>query len=199
MTVKLRKNSSVNITKDEPSLNKVGIGIGWQSIATGKLDLDVSAFLLTENGTVMKDEDFIFYGNLESECHSVVHSGDNKKGKDLGDAESLTVSLDLIPSHVKRIVFTTTIDKYKERKQHFGLAKNSYIRIYDQENFSDEQNSVPKELARYDLTEDCSSFSAMIFGELYLEDGCWKFRAVGQGFDFGLLEIATNFGVDAEE
>jgi tellurium resistance protein TerD len=201
MAISLAKGGNISLTKDSPDLVKIGIGLGWEARATAgsDFDLDASAFLLGANGRVRSDADFIFYKQLESTCGSVKHTGDNRTGDGDGDDESLLVDLSKVPADIQKIVFTVTIYEHAARKQNFGMVSDAFIRIYDQNqsvvNPLDGQ-SVFKEIARFDLSEEVSNVTAMIFAELYRYNGEWKFKAVGQGFDNGLAEMARNFGVD---
>lgn len=203
MAISLNKGGNVSLTKEAPSLVKVGIGLGWSARVTSgsDFDLDASAFMLNSNGRVRSDADFIFYRQLESTCKSVKHTGDNRTGDGEGDDETILVDLSKVPADVQKVVFTVTIYDFQSRRQNFGMVSDAYIRIFDQEQSVVDPLSgerVFKEIARYDLSEEASSVTAMIFGELYRHNGEWKFKAVGQGFDNGLGELARNFGVDVE-
>jgi tellurium resistance protein TerD len=192
MSVSLKKGGNLNLSKESPGLSKITVGLGWSARQTfgAAFDLDASAFLLKENGRVRGDTDFIFYNQLESTCHSVAHTGDNRTGEGDGDDEAIQVDLDKIPSAIQRVVFTTTIFDHQSRNQNFGQIEDAYIRVVDE--------MSGREIARYDLSEDSSTETAMIFGEIYRHNGDWKFRAVGQGFAGGLGEMAKNYGVDVE-
>ena len=207
MAISLSKGGNISLSKEVPGLTKIGIGLGWDTRATAgaSFDLDASAFLLSKTGKVRSDADFIFYKQLESLCKSVKHTGDNRTGEGDGDDEALLVDLSKVPADVEKIVFTVTIHEYKKRSQNFGMVSNAFIRVYNENEMVIDPptgNSVPKEIARFDLTEEASSVTAMIFAEIYRYDAGgvpeWKFRAVGQGFDNGLAEMATNFGVSIE-
>lgn len=190
MPISLVKGANINLSKEAPGLEKISLGLGWGKRLTSgaEFDLDASAFLLTDSGKVRSDADFIFYKQTTSTCHSVVHTGDNRTGEGDGDDEVINVDLSKVPSDVQKIVFTVTIYDHATRNQNFGMVSNAYIRVLNQGNGS--------EVARYDLSEDASTVTAMIFGELYRNNGEWKFKAVGQGFSNGLAEMARNFGVD---
>lgn len=190
MAISLIKGGNVNLSKEAPGLSKIALGLGWGKRATAgaEFDLDASAFLLTDSGKVRSDGDFIFYKQNTSACGSVVHNGDNRTGEGEGDDETLLVDLSKVPADVQKVVFTVTIYDHATRNQNFGMVSNAYIRVLNQEGGA--------EIARYDLSEDASSVTAMIFGELYRNNGEWKFKAVGQGFTNGLAEMARNFGVD---
>lgn len=192
MSVSLKKGGNLNLSKESPGLSKITVGLGWSARQTfgAAFDLDASAFLLKENGRVRGDTDFIFYNQLESTCQSVAHTGDNRTGEGDGDDEAIQVDLDKIPSAIQRVVFTTTIFDHQSRNQNFGQIEDAYIRVVDE--------MSGREIARYDLSEDSSTETAMIFGEIYRHNGDWKFRAVGQGFAGGLGEMAKNYGVDVE-
>lgn len=190
MPISLTKGGNINLSKEAPGLSKISLGLGWGKRATAgaEFDLDASAFLLTESGKVRSDADFIFYKQSNSTCGSVQHTGDNRTGEGDGDDEKINVDLSKVPADVQKIVFTVTIYDHAARNQNFGMVSNAYIRVLDQGNNA--------EVARYDLSEDASTVTAMIFGELYRHNGEWKFKAVGQGFSNGLAEMARNFGVD---
>lgn len=189
MAISLTKGGNINLSKESGGSTKFTVGLGWNSRATAgaAFDLDASAFLLTKDGKVRSDADFIFYKQTASTCGSVVHKGDNRTGDGDGDDEQLALDMAKVPADVEKIVFTVTIYEHDTRKQNFGMVSSAFIRVLD-----DGKNS---EVARYDLSEDASTVTAMIFGELYRNGADWKFRAVGQGFDQGLAQMASNFGV----
>jgi tellurium resistance protein TerD len=151
-------------------------------------DLDASALLLNASGKVISDQHFVFYNNLRSPDGSVEHTGDNLTGEGEGDDESIKVNLATVPAEIDKIVFPVSIHDADTRGQSFGQVRNAFIRVVNQAN--------SQEIARYDLSEDASSETAMVFGELYRHGGEWKFRAVGQGYASGLRGIATDFGVN---
>ncbi|MER7704794.1 TerD family protein [Kitasatospora sp. NPDC097605] len=191
MSVTLAKGGNVSLTKAAPNLTQVQIGLGWDARSTtgAPFDLDASA-LLCSNNRVLGDEYFVFYNNLKSPEGSVEHTGDNLTGDGDGDDEVVLVNLDLVPAQVDKVAFPVSIYDAENRSQNFGQVRNAYIRVV---------NSVDgQEIARYDLTEDASSETAMIFGELYRYAGEWKFRAVGQGYASGLRGIALDFGVNVQ-
>ncbi len=191
MGVSLNKGGNVSLSKVDPSLVRVRAGLGWDARATDgqDFDLDGSAFLLTDSGRVRGDADFIFYNNLKSVDGSVTHTGDNRTGEGDGDDESLIIQLNDVPTDVSKIAFTVTIHDAESRRQSFGQVSNAFMRIVN------EDSNV--EVARYDLTEDASIETAMIFGELYRHNGEWKFRAVGQGFAGGLGAMCAQYGINA--
>ncbi|MFI6443702.1 TerD family protein [Kitasatospora sp. NPDC050543] len=191
MSVTLAKGGNVSLTKAAPNLTQVQIGLGWDARSTtgAPFDLDASA-LLCESGRVLGDEYFVFYNNLKSPEGSVEHQGDNLTGDGEGDDEVVVVNLELVPAQVDKVVFAVSIYDAEARLQNFGQVRNAYIRVV---NVLDGQ-----EIARYDLTEDASNETAMIFGELYRYQGEWKFRAVGQGYASGLRGIALDFGVNVQ-
>ena len=190
MPVMLTKGGNVNLSKTEPNLNKISVGLGWDVRATNgsAYDLDASAFMLGSNGKVRSDADFIFYNKLVSDCKSVMHQGDNRTGAGDGDDEVIKVELNKVPINVEKISFTVTIHDAISRGQNFGQITNAFIRVVNSE--------TGNEVARYDLSEDASTVTAMIFGELYKHSGDWKFKAIGQGFNQGLGPLAQNYGVD---
>ncbi|MCM2419211.1 MULTISPECIES: TerD family protein [unclassified Streptomyces] len=189
MGVTLAKGGNVSLSKAAPNLTQVMIGLGWDARSTtgAPFDLDASA-LLCANGRVLSDEHFVFYNNLKSPEGSVEHTGDNLTGEGEGDDEEIIVDLTKVPERVDKVVFPVSIHEADSRGQTFGQVNNAYIRVVNQYDQA--------ELARYDLSEDASSETAMIFGELYRYNGEWKFRAVGQGYASGLRGIALDFGVN---
>jgi tellurium resistance protein TerD len=189
MGVTLAKGGNVSLSKAAPNLTQVQIGLGWRARSTtgADFDLDASA-LLCANGRVMGDEYFVFYNNLKSPEGSVEHTGDDLTGGSGGDDETILVDLTKVPAAVDKVVFPVSIYDADARVQTFGQVSEAYIRVLNQADGA--------ELARYDLTEDASTETAMIFGELYRYGGEWKFRAVGQGYASGLRGIALDFGVN---
>ncbi|WP_405581034.1 TerD family protein [Streptomyces sp. NBC_01190] len=189
MGVTLAKGGNVSLSKAAPNLTQVQIGLGWRARSTtgADFDLDASA-LLCANGRVMGDEYFVFYNNLKSPDGSVEHTGDELVGGSGGDDETILVDLATVPAAIDKIVFPVSIYEADARVQTFGQVSDAYIRVLNQADGA--------ELARYDLTEDASTETAMIFGELYRHGGEWKFRAVGQGYASGLRGIALDFGVN---
>lgn len=193
MPVSLQKGQKVSLTKDNPGLKKVVVGLGWDVNAFdtgGDFDLDASAFLLNDTGKVSGSNDFVYYGNLSHPSGSVVHQGDNLTGAGDGDDEQIKVDLSLVPANVTKIAFTVTIYEPEQRKQNFGMVNNAFIRIYNEE--------TGEEMLRYDLGEDFSIETAAVFGELYKSGSEWKFNAIGSGFQGGLAALCANFGVDVE-
>ena len=191
MAISLQKGGNVNLSKESPGLSKVIIGLGWDPRATdgAEFDLDGSAFMLKADGKVRADSDFIFYNNLKSTDGSVTHGGDNRSGAGEGDDEKLIVDLARVPPQVEKISVCVTIHEADARRQNFGMVNKAYIRCLDA--------NGEKEIARYDLSEDGSTETAMIFGELYRAGAEWKFKAIGQGYKGGLGPLARSFGVDA--
>lgn len=193
MPVSLQKGQKVSLTKDNPGLKKVVVGLGWDVNAFdtgGDFDLDAAAFLLNDTGKVGSSSDFVFYGNLSHPSGSVMHQGDNLTGVGDGDDEQIKIDLSKVPDNVTKIAFTVTIYEPEQRKQNFGMVSNAFIRIYNEEN--------GEEMLRYDLGEDFSIETAAVFGELYKSGSEWKFNAIGSGFQGGLAALCANFGVDVE-
>lgn len=190
MAVSLSKGGNVSLSKEAPGLSKILIGLGWDVRATdgAQFDLDASVFLVAATGKVRSDADFIFYNNLKSADGSVEHTGDNRTGEGDGDDEAVKVSLDSVPADVDKIVVAVTIDQAESRSQSFGQVSSAFIRVVNDSNGT--------ELARYDLSEDSSTETAMVFGEVYRNGAEWKFRAVGQGFAGGLGPLAQSYGVN---
>ncbi|MBF0136687.1 MAG: TerD family protein [Magnetococcus sp. DMHC-1] len=190
MSVSLSKGGNVSLSKEEPGLTNIAVGLGWDIRATdgAAFDLDASVFLLKADGKVRADNDFVFYNNLRSSDGSVVHAGDNKTGAGEGDDEVVRIDLAKVPAEIQKIVFSVTIHEAEVRKQNFGMVRNGFIRVVNDAN--------AREITRYDLSEDASTETAMIFGEVYRHNTEWKFRAVGQGFAGGLGPMAKSFGVN---
>jgi len=188
--VSLSKGGNVSLTKEAPGLTAVIVGLGWDvRTTTGTdFDLDASALLLNSSGKVGSDANFVFFNNLKSPDGSVEHTGDNLTGEGEGDDEMIKVNLVGVPQEAAKIVFAVSIYDAESRAQNFGQVRNAFIRVVNQAGGS--------EIARYDLSEDASTETAMIFGEVYRNGADWKFRAVGQGYSLGLAGIARDFGVN---
>lgn len=191
MAVSLSKGQKVDLTKGNPGLSKIIVGLGWDTNkydGGADFDLDAAAFLLAANGKVASDSDFVFYGNLKHSSGGVKHMGDNLTGEGDGDDEQIKVNLAAVPASVDKIGFTVTIYEAESRKQNFGQVSNAYIRIVDE--------TSNAELIRYDLGEDFSVETAVVVGELYRNNGEWKFNAIGSGFQGGLKALCQNYGVN---
>lgn len=189
MPVSLSKGGNVSLTKLAPSLQSVRVGLGWDARTTdgAEFDLDATALVCGEGDKALSDKHFIFYNNLVSPEGTVRHKGDIRDGAAAGDDESIEVDLSQLTPQTDKVVFNVTIHEADSRGQSFGQVSNAYIRVIDTSNDS--------ELARYDLSEDASTETAMVFGELYRNGEEWKFRAIGQGYASGLQGIITNYGV----
>lgn len=193
MAISLTKGQKVDLTKNNPGLKNVLVGLGWdinRFDSGSDFDLDASAFLVQENGKVSGDQDFIFYSNLEHPSGAVVHLGDNRTGAGDGDDEQITVDLSKVPENIARIAFTVTIYDAESRRQNFGQVANAFIRLVNAD--------TDEEIVRYDLGEDFSIETAMVVGELYRHNGEWKFNAIGSGYQGGLAALCANYGIDAE-
>ena len=193
MPINLSKGQKISLTKGNPSLKKIMVGLGWDvnEFDSGyDFDLDASAFLCGANGKCTCDQDFIFYGNLEHPSGAVVHQGDNLTGAGEGDDEQIMVDLSMVPANIEKIAFTVTIYEAERRRQNFGQVSNSFIRIVNMEN--------DQEIIHFDLGEDFSIETAMVVGELYKYNGEWKFNAIGSGYQGGLAAICARYGIDAE-
>lgn len=193
MPISLKKGQKVSLSKDNPGLSRVVVGLGWDVNAFdtgGDFDLDTAAFLLGESGKVTRAEDFVFYGNLRHPSGAVEHLGDNLTGQGDGDDEQIKIDLGRVPENITRIAFTVTIYEADERRQNFGQVANAFIRIVDE--------AKGEEILRYDLGEDFSIETAAVFGELYRHNGEWKFNAIGSGYQGGLAALCANYGVDVE-
>lgn len=190
MSISLTKGGNVSLSKEAPGLSQILIGLGWDERSTdgADFDLDASAFMLADSGRVRSDNDFIFYNNLRSPEGAVEHSGDNLTGGGDGDDEQIKVDLSRVPQDVHKVAVTVTIHEGENRRQNFGMVSNAFIRVVDQ--------TSGREITRYDLNEDASVETAMIFGEVYRHNSEWKFRAVGQGFKGGLGPLARSYGVN---
>ncbi|CAB1275913.1 TerD family protein [Candidatus Nitrosacidococcus tergens] len=190
MALTLQKGGNLSLSKTDPSLTKIIVGLGWDPRATdgAEFDLDASVFLLGSNDKVRSDSDFIFYNQLKSPEGAVEHTGDNRTGAGEGDDEVIKVDLTLIPSDIEKIAFAVTIHEADARKQNFGQVSNSFIRLVNE--------TTGAEVVRYDLSEDASTETAMIFAEIYHHNNEWKFRAIGQGYAGGLRALANNYGIN---
>lgn len=190
MAISLQKGGNVNLSKTAPNMQNMLIGLGWSARSTdgADFDLDASAFLLTESGKVRSEADFIFYNQMQSTDGSVKHSGDNRTGEGDGDDESILIDLSKVPLDIAKVAICVTIHEGETRRQNFGQVNNAYVRCVDER-----QNT---EVVRFDLSEDYSVETAMIFGELYRHSGEWKFKAIGQGYAGGLGALAKNFGIN---
>ena len=191
MAITLSKGQKVSLTKGNPGLKNIVLGLGWD---TNKydggfdFDLDSAAFLLDENGKVNADTDFVFYNNLKHSSGAVEHLGDNLTGEGDGDDEQVKVDLSLVPQNISKIAFTVTIHEALERRQNFGQVSNSYVRVIDED--------TNQELLNYELGEDFSIETAIVVCEIYRHNGEWKFNALGSGFEGGLEALCKNFGVN---
>ncbi|VFA89056.1 General stress protein 16U [Gordonia paraffinivorans] len=190
MGVSLSKGGNVSLTKEAPGLTAIAVGLGWDVRTTtgADFDLDASAIALGTNKKVLSDQHFVFFNNLRSPDGSIEHTGDNLTGEGEGDDEVINVDLASVPPEIDTIVFPVSIYDADARGQSFGQVRNAFIRVVNRANGS--------EIARYDLTEDASTETAMVFGEVYRHGAEWKFRAVGQGYASGLAGIARDFGVN---
>jgi len=189
MSISLNKGGNLSLSKEAPGLAKILVGLGWDTRSSDgqDFDLDASAFLLKEGDKVRGDTDFIFYNQLKSPDGSVEHTGDNTTGEGDGDAEAIKVDLSRVPPEINKIAVAVTIHDADARRQNFGMVTNAFVRIVNEANNG--------EIARYDLSEDASTETAMILAELYRHGAEWKFKAVGQGYNGGLGPLARNFGV----
>ena len=190
MSVSLSKGGNVSLSKEAPGLQAVIVGLGWDARTTdgSAFDLDASAIGCKADGKVASDQHFVFFNNLKSPDGTIEHTGDNLTGEGEGDDESIKVDLSRVPADVDKIVFTVSIYDAESRQQSFGQVRNAFIRVVNQADGA--------EVTRYDLSEDASTETAMVFGELYRSGSDWKFRAVGQGYTSGLAGIARDYGVN---
>ena len=191
MAITLSKGQKVSLTKGNPGLKHIVVGLGWD---TNKydggfdFDLDSAAFLLDENGKVNADTDFVFYNNLKHSSGAVEHLGDNLTGEGDGDDEQVKVDLSLVPQNISKIAFTVTIHEALERRQNFGQVSNSYVRVIDED--------TNQELLNYELGEDFSIETAIVVCEIYRHNGEWKFNALGSGFEGGLEALCRSYGLN---
>lgn len=191
MPINLTKGQKVDLTKGNPGLKSIMVGLGWDVNAFDSgndFDLDAAAFLLGDNGKCPTEKEFIFYGNLKHPSESVEHMGDNLTGEGEGDDEQIMVDLTKIPANVTKIAFTVTIYDADIRRQNFGQVSNAYIRIVDE--------ATNTELIHYDLGEDFSIETAVVVGELYKHGSEWKFNAIGSGFQGGLAALCGHYGIE---
>lgn len=190
MAISLAKGGNISLSKTDPNLDEIMVGLGWDARSTdgADFDLDASAFLLKADGKVRGDTDFCFYNQKEVAAGAAVHQGDNRTGQGDGDDEQILITLSKLPAEVEKVAVVVTIDEFEKRKQSFGQVSNAYIRLVN--------NKTGQEVTRFDLSEDASTETAMTLGELYRSGGEWKFRAVGQGFAGGLAPLARGYGVN---
>ncbi len=193
MPINLQKGQKVSLTKGNPGLKNIMIGLGWdvnRYDGGADFDLDAAVFMLGENGKTPTSDEFIFYGNLVHKSGAIEHMGDNLTGQGDGDDEQIKVDLTKVPDNIQKMDFTVTIYEADKRRQNFGQVDNAYIRIVDE--------STKEELIRYDLGEDFSIETAVVVGEIYRYNGEWKFNAIGSGFQGGLAALCGNFGIEVE-
>ncbi|HNC83376.1 MAG TPA: TerD family protein [Nitrospira sp.] len=190
MAVSLKKGENVSLSKTDPTLKNVLIGLGWDARASdgADFDLDASLFMVGENGKVAGDDWFIFYNQLRSPCGSVEHTGDNRTGAGDGDDEAIKVALEKVPANIYSLVIAVTIHDAEARRQNFGMVRDAFVRLVNADS--------DQEVLRFDLSEDYSTETAMVFGEIYRRGGEWKFRAVGQGYAGGLYSLCMQHGVN---
>jgi tellurium resistance protein TerD len=195
VSINLTKGQKISLTKDNPTLSQVKVGLGWdvnRYDSGTAFDLDASVFMCGANGKCRKDSDFIFYGNLSSPDGAIRHMGDDRTGgnSDVGDDEEIIIDLNKIPADVHKIAITATIYDAVKRSQNFGMVSNAYIRVVD--------STTDKEVVRYDLGEDFSIETAIVIGEIYRRNNEWKFNAIGAGYQGGLAALCASYGIDAE-
>ena len=190
MAISLNKGGNLSLSKTDPTLKKILVGLGWDERVTSgqEFDLDASAFLLANHGKVRGDHDFIFYNQLKSADGAVEHTGDNRSGAGDGDDEVIKINLTTLAADVDKVVITVTIHDAQARGQNFGQVDNAFIRVGNEE--------TGAEVVRFDFGEDYSVETAMVFGEIYRHNGEWKFRAVGQGYSGGLAAMCHQYGIN---
>ena len=191
MAIQLKKGQKIDLTKGNPGLKHIRLGLGWDTNmfdGGDDFDLDVSLFMVGKSGKVEQDEDFIFYNNLKHPSEAVEHLGDNRTGDGDGDDEEILVDFSKMPDRIEKIAVTVTIYEAKERRQNFGQVNNSYVRVANSDN--------EEELLRYDLGEEFSIETAIVVCEIYRHNGEWKFSAVGSGFEGGLEALCRSYGLN---
>ncbi|HBF6520730.1 TPA: TerD family protein [Clostridioides difficile] len=199
MSINLSKGDKIDLKKSNPGLSNILVGLGWDSVqqsgggffkslfggGQADIDCDASVFMLNQEGKLSGIKDLIYFGNLKSACKSVLHTGDNLTGEGTGDDEQILVNLDKVPSNIHKLLFVVNIYNCVDRKQHFGMIENAYIRVEDQGN--------KKEIAKYNLSDNYSEKTTLIVGAIYRKDGSWQFKAIGEGTkDAGLKEVMQN-------
>lgn len=201
MSISLQKGQKISLMKDNAGLGKVMVGLGWDPVqekkgllgglfggASADVDCDASVFMLDENGKMTQKKDIVYYGHLMSDCGSIKHMGDNLTGEGEGDDEQVMVNLAQVPQNVNKLLFVVNIYNASKRNQHFGMIQNAFIRIVDMSNNS--------EILKYNLTEQYSGKTAIVAGELYRNNGDWKFGAIGEGTDDpSLSTLAKKYGL----
>jgi len=189
MAIQLSKGSRINLSKSSPGLSKLMLGLGWDSRVTdgAAFDADVSVLMLDSAGKAIGEQGFVFYGSKTSACGSVIHNGDNTTGEGEGDDESISISLADVPAEVEKLLVAVTIHEAAERNQNFGQIDNAFIRMVNSE--------TNEEISRYDLTEDYSVETCVIFAEVYRKDGEWRALAKGDGFEGGLGKFLESYGL----
>jgi tellurium resistance protein TerD len=191
MSVQLEKGGNINLSKTDPTLKNIVVGLGWDVRETDAeiFDLDASVLMVTADNQARSDKDFIFYNQVKSACGSIHHMGDNRTGAGDGDDESIHVFLDKVPAEIHKLVVCVSIHDAEIKKQNFGQVLNAFIRLVNKD--------THEEVTRYDLSGNASTYTAMIFGEIYRYEGEWKFRAVGQGSQGGLAKLVRLHGIEA--
>ncbi|VIB35618.1 Tellurium resistance protein [Clostridioides difficile] len=190
MSINLSKGDKIDLKKSNPGLSNILVGLGWDPVqqsggGQADIDCDASVFMLNQEGKLSGIKDLIYFGNLKSACKSVLHTGDNLTGEGTGDDEQILVNLDKVPSNIHKLLFVVNIYNCVDRKQHFGMIENAYIRVEDQGN--------KKEIAKYNLSDNYSEKTTLIVGAIYRKDGSWQFKAIGEGTkDAGLKEVMQN-------
>ncbi|CEN21780.1 TerD family protein [Paraclostridium sordellii] len=190
MAISLKKGQKIDLTKSNPGLDRILVGLGWDTNrydGGNDFDLDATVFMLGENGKVTGEADLVFFNNKKHSSGSVEHMGDNRTGQGDGDDEVIKIELSKVPASINKIAFAVTIYEAIERRQNFGQVENAYIRIMNAD--------TNEELVRYDLGEDFSIENAVVVAELYRHNGEWKFNAIGSGFENNLEGLCQNFGV----
>lgn len=193
MSISLSKGSRIDLSKTSPNLRKAIIGLGWDTNKYSggfEFDLDASAFLVSSDGKVKDERDFVFYNNLTNSNGSVKHTGDNRTGEGEGDDEQIIIDFDNVPASIDKIAITVTIFEAQQRAQNFGQVTNAFVRLVNAE--------TNEEILIYNLGEDFSVETAVVFCEIYRYNGSWKFNAVGSGFQGGLKALCNNYGLDAD-
>lgn len=201
MVVNLQKGQRVDLTKGNAGLNKIYVGLGWDPVQqksggglfgglfggskAAEVDCDASCLLL-KNDKVYGKTDVVYFGNLRAASGAVAHSGDNLTGAGDGDDEVISVELNAIPSEYNKLVFVVNIYDARNRKQHFGMIQNAYIRVVNA--------ATNEELIRYNLTDNYVDMMTLVTGEIYRHGNDWKFGAIGSGTqDASLGEVLKKY------
>jgi len=203
MAINLQKGQRVDLTKGNPGLTKIMVGLGWDPVQSGgggklfgglfgggasssNVDCDASVIMLGANDKLQHNKDVIYFGNLKSNDGSVQHSGDNLTGDGDGDDEQIMIDLSRVPANIQKLVFVVNIYDCVKRKQHFGMIQNAFIRVVNP--------TTNQELLHYNLTDNYSGLTCLVTGEIYRHGDEWKFAAIGSGTNAASLsEVVRSY------